>query len=174
MESRFQTDSHYSIEILVDEPYRREVDTDKILYAVSTILHQENIAEAALTLLITNNEEVQRLNLTHRQIDVPTDVLSFANHEPVTDTASLEPQAFHIPPELVADDTMYLGDIVIAFPYTKKQAISRQQTLTRELQLLAIHGTLHLLGYDHATEDEEKEMWRRQDAALLTITNKSE
>lgn len=165
--------SHYSVEVLVDEPYQQEVDEDKILYPVNTILHQEKISEAALTILITNNEEVQRLNLAHRQIDAPTDVLSFANHEPTTDTTASAPHIFHIPPELVADDMKYLGDIVIAFPYSKRQAIAKQHALARELQLLAIHGTLHLLGYDHVTDEEEKEMWRRQDAAFLTVTSQS-
>jgi probable rRNA maturation factor len=64
----------------------------------------------------------------------------------------------------------YLGDIIIALPYTQRQAERIGKPLRDELRLLAIHGTLHLLGYDHAAPDEEAAMWAKQDAILASLS----
>jgi probable rRNA maturation factor len=60
----------------------------------------------------------------------------------------------------------YLGDIVIAVPYSQRQAQELGRSLRDELRLLIVHGVLHLLGYDHATPDDEARMWARQDEIL--------
>lgn len=81
-----------------------------------------------------------------------------------------------LPPELVDELTLYLGDIIIAYPYAARQAADYQNSVMAELRLLAVHGTLHLLGYDHESTEEEATMWALQrqiltsfgDAALAT------
>ncbi len=64
------------------------------------------------------------------------------------------------------DSEPYLGDIVIAYPYAAAQAAQHGRVIADELNLLAVHGTLHLLGYDHAEAEEKDIMWARQDAIL--------
>jgi probable rRNA maturation factor len=90
-------------------------------------------------------------------VDAPTDILSFPA-EPLPD----------LPPELadLNDEPPYLGDLIIAYPYTRRQAEDSGHALEDELVLLVIHGTLHLLGYDHDTPDNEERMWSAQ-AELL-------
>jgi probable rRNA maturation factor len=68
---------------------------------------------------------------------------------------------------------LYLGDIVIAVPYTRQQAATLGRTLRDELRLLAVHGALHLLGYDHATAEDETRMWARQDAFLTELAREA-
>ena len=63
----------------------------------------------------------------------------------------------------------YLGDIVIALPFTRRQAAALNRPLIDELRLLAVHGVLHLLGYDHAEPEEEAVMWAKQDAILAGL-----
>jgi probable rRNA maturation factor len=65
--------------------------------------------------------------------------------------------------------TGYLGDIVIACPYAARQAAALDRTLREELRLLVVHGVLHLLGYDHASAEEEAAMWARQRAILARL-----
>lgn len=65
----------------------------------------------------------------------------------------------------------YLGDIIIALPYTRRQAATLGRRLRDELRLLTVHGVLHLLGYDHAEPDEEASMWARQDAILAQLAD---
>jgi probable rRNA maturation factor len=65
----------------------------------------------------------------------------------------------------------YLGDILIALPYVRRQAAGLGRELKSELRLLAVHGTLHLLGYGHAEPEEEAIMWARQDAILAQVAD---
>lgn len=84
-------------------------------------------------------------------------MLSFSAQETLPDAA-----AFVSAPELAH----YLGDVIIAYPYAAAQAVAFDRPAADELALLAVHGTLHLLGYDHATPAEEEAMWARQAAVL--------
>ncbi len=102
-----------------------------------------------LTVAFTSDNEIQRLNETYRQISSPTDVLAF----PAND---LDPET----------GREYLGDIVISMDQVKKQHEEFGDLEKDILSLLVTHGTLHLLGYDHATRVEKIEMWRRQDSIL--------
>ena len=115
-----------------------------------------------MTITITDDETVRTLNRQYRDVDAPTDVLSFASH----DAGSAELEGFALPPELADELAAYLGDIVIAFPYATRQAGRYGNSVGAELRMLAVHGALHLLGHDHDTPAAEAAMWAVQDAVL--------
>lgn len=101
--------------------------------------------QVSVTLYVCDDEEIQALNLSFRGVDKPTDVLSFSAE--VQDPES---------------GLVMLGDIVISFPTASRQAVQSKHPLSNEFVLLTVHGMLHLLGYDHATTDEEVHMWNLQ------------
>ncbi len=152
----------YTIDIQIDEAYEASVDTDALIHAIEETLRQEDVHAAALTLSITDDETVRALNTRYRDVDAPTDVLSFANN----DEADAVADEFILPPELAGEMAAYLGDIIIAYPYAERQAAQYGNSVAAELRLLAVHGTLHLLGYDHDSSQTEAAMWAAQDAVL--------
>jgi probable rRNA maturation factor len=107
-----------------------------------------------LTLLLTDDAQIQQLNRDFRGEDKPTDVLSF-------------PAGATLPG--MGEAVAYLGDIAISAPYAQRQAQAAGHPLTAELQLLAIHGVLHLLGYDHGEPEEKADMWAAQTAVLAAL-----
>lgn len=125
--------------------------------------------EVYVGLLITDNEEIHRLNLEHRGIDRPTDVLSF----PMVD--------FEIPGEFEwleedGDDCfdpesgeLVLGDIVLSSDKVLEQAGAYGHSVTREYAFLITHSMLHLFGYDHMTEEEARRMEQLQEEILETL-----
>ncbi len=157
-----------TIELEIDEEYQELVDGAGLQAVMAAVLqrHAGKLGEeVSLTLVVTNDEEMQALNRFHRDIDAPTDVLSFAARE----EDDLAPQLVlppELPPELVAEIDRHLGDIVIAYPYAARQAAQFGNSVAAELRLLAVHGTLHLLGFDHAAPEEEEAMWAEQATIL--------
>ena len=109
------------------------------------------IKSSSLTLLLTNNKEIQNLNKRFRNINRATDVLSFHLNRKEQLTKK------------------YLGDIVISTEFAKKQAIKKKVPLETELQMLLIHGYLHLLGYDHKLVKQAKVMFSLQNKILLML-----
>lgn len=119
---------------------------------VSYAMKKENIGPLAeLSISFVTNETITSLNKQYRQMNEPTDVLSF----PLADT-------------LQANDHMpiILGDIIVSIDKVKEQANEYNHTFKRELLFLIIHGLLHLLGYAHDTEAEEKMMFQKQENIL--------
>lgn len=144
-----------TIEIL--EPFQGRVSASRLQLAIETVLAQEHAA-GDVTLLIADDPTIADLNRRFLGQDGPTDVLSFPAQED-------GPSAFVLPPEL----DPYLGDIIIALPYTQRQAQELGRDLGDEMDLLAVHGALHLLGYDHAEPGDEAAMWARQEAILRDL-----
>jgi probable rRNA maturation factor len=144
-----------TITIEVPEAYQSLVDVELLQQAVRCVLAAER-TEGDVTVKITDDDEVAALNQQFLGKEGPTDVLSFP--------AGPDDEAFVLPPEEA--QTPYLGDILIALPYTQRQAQRAGRALQDELALLAVHGALHLMGYDHATPAEKAEMWDRQNAIL--------
>lgn len=143
----------YTVEIKNDLGY--VIDEAHLRAAATTVLSQQNAPpNSALTVVISDNESVARLNRQYRGIDAPTDVLSFP--------ADMPPLKLHGEPP-------YLGDLVIAYPYAAAQAQSANHDLGDSLSLLVVHGTLHLLGYDHETPENRARMWAAQDEALRAL-----
>lgn len=131
-----------------------QVDGTGLSRAAEMTLLQHRRAKCGMTIMITDDDEVRKLNRQYREIDAVTDVLSF----PATSN-----------PQLFAGDGDYLGDIVIAFPYAMEQARKSDINLQNALFMLVVHGTLHLLGYDHNTAVTRKNMWAAQTAALQAL-----
>jgi probable rRNA maturation factor len=147
------------VTIQVKRNVRLPVDKSILLRAAQAVLVFANAAEQSdLGIVIGNDALSHKLNLKYRQVDSPTDVLSFPSGEVDPDTSNL-----------------YLGDIVISLPRAQDQASTEDHLLVDELQLLVVHGTLHLLGYDHAEINDKKKMQGAQDAILsqlgLNLTN---
>ena len=153
----FDSGEDEPISVQVDEPFSAEVDVPTLTRAIAVTLAHEGAPDAQVTLVITDDAAVATLNKQYRAVDGPTDVLSFSAQE--------DAPGFISAPEAAA----YLGDIIIALPFTRRQAADLGHPLAAELQLLAVHGTLHLLGYDHADPEEEAVMWARQDAVLAAL-----
>ena len=150
-----------TLDLEVDEPFAERVDGDLLRDVVSRALVAEGIGgEVGITLVVTDDEEIQAINAAQRGIDQPTDVLSFPLEGP-DDVAS----GFVTPP----GEPRRLGDIVISFPRAEAQAGDYGHSLRRELAYLTVHGTLHLLGYDHEDEAEREVMRAREEAALAEI-----
>jgi len=144
----------FTIHIQNEEAY--PINAGKLQAAARTVLSQHGVAEQAeLTVRLTNNAAVHRLNLQFRQVDAPTDVLSFP--------------ADPLPPELREDEMLYLGDLVIAYPYARAQAQHNKHDVQDSLVLLLVHGILHLLGYEHDTPEKKGEMWAAQATALNAL-----
>lgn len=151
-----------TIVIQVDEPFADLVDEENLRAVLAHLLHHVGQPLAELTLVVTDDVAVQTLNRDYRGVDAPTDVLSFAAQEEADDA----PELADLPAELADELANYLGDVIIAYPYATRQAAHYQNSVAAELRLLAVHGVLHLLGYDHATPDEEAAMWTLQGAIL--------
>lgn len=131
------------------------VDPSQLNRAIETTLEYHNKPKGySLSIVVTDNETVRQLNQQFRGVDTPTDVLSFPAEIPNYDDV---------------DDSKYLGDLVIAYPYAQMQAEKNQHSMTDSLILLVIHGTLHLLGYDHNTSDNRAEMWSVQATILKEL-----
>lgn len=115
---------------------------------------QENIEEEAeLSVTFVDKEEIQEINKMYRDKDKVTDVISFALEEDEPEVTGL-------------DMPRVLGDIIICTDVAKEQADNYGHSFERELGFLALHGFLHLLGYDHMNEQDEKEMFGRQEQIL--------
>lgn len=114
-------------------------------------LSHENVKNAIFSIVFVGDEEIHEINKKYRQVDRITDVISFA---------------FEDNENIMYNDIRMLGDIYICIPQMKRQAKDFGHSEKRELSFLAVHGLLHLLGYDHMTEEEEKNMFSLQELIL--------
>ena len=143
--------SQYAVEIQ-DEYDVADFPTARVTEAIEYVLTRHEVEKGTgVTVVVTTDEHVRSLNAEFRGIDSPTDVLSFP--------------ADPLPDEIEGEDP-YLGDLVIAYPYTLHEAQEAGHDIADELVLLVIHGTLHLLGFDHDNEEHQDAMWAEQSEAL--------
>ena len=135
---------------------------DLVRTAVETILKREGYSAgncAHVTVLLTGDARLKQLNRDFAGENHVTDVLSFGT-EPVEDFPDPEAQEIR---------QVRLGDIAISVSQTKRQADEKGVAFERELAMLAIHGALHLMGYDHAEPEDERIMFGKTDDALDEI-----
>lgn len=147
------------VTVQIKHNVRLPVEKSILVRAAQLTLETTKAAESSdLSLVIGNDTLLHQLNMKYRQVDSPTDVLSFPSGEVDPDTADL-----------------YLGDVGISLPRAEEQASTEGHPLADELQLLVVHGTLHLLGYDHEESEGIKSMQVAQDSILhllgLKLTN---
>lgn len=121
--------------------------------------HYEETGESEVSVTFVTNEQIQEINREYRGKDTPTDVISFAMEEAGEEEVVITG----------ADDTRVLGDIIISLERAKEQAADYGHSYKRELGFLAVHGFLHLLGYDHTNEADEKKMFSRQEEILGSL-----
>lgn len=144
----------YAIDIQNEHTY--SVDAEVLTRTVACVLNSHDVdEESAVSIVFVDDEEMAGYNRQFRGVDAPTDVLSFPAAAPLID---------------IPDEPPYLGDLIVAFPYASAQAAREGHALNDSLSLLVIHGTLHLLGYDHDTPERRAEMWAAQDAALRMLS----
>ena len=140
------------IDVQIAARYRARVKPAALRQAAQGALHQQRVKRRVeMTIVVTGNAQLRALNRVFREVDAPTDVLSFSTDD--------QP----------GPDTVYLGDVVISYPQAREQARSGGHPVEAELQLLVVHGVLHLLGHDHYTEAEQQVMWKAQAAALKKL-----
>ena len=118
----------------------------------AALKHQHESPKANLSIVLTDNRRLRKLNRDYLGVDEPTDVLSFPTSESDPETGA-----------------RYIGDILISVPYAAKGAGQAGHPLEAELQLLAVHGVLHLLGHDHAKPKEKAKMWKAQREILESL-----
>lgn len=126
----------------------RELET-AVRSAASVALESQS---GEITFILCNDEFIHVYNQQYRGVDRSTDVLSFSSDE--------------IDPET---GEKYLGDVIISVDHAQKQALEVNHPLSEEVSMLAIHGVLHLLGFDHSTNDEKTEMWAKQGQLLAQL-----
>ncbi len=153
-------EKEYGLELGIDyEETARQV--------INQVLEEEGCPyEAEVNLLLTSDEEIHKINLEYREIDRPTDVLSFpqVEYDAPADFSWAEGHEM----DCFNPDTgeLVLGDIIISLDKVSEQAEKYNHGRKREYAFLIAHSMLHLLGYDHMTEEDAKEMEARQSAVL--------
>ena len=142
------------LQIQIRPYYRKKTFAEDLILAADLTLRKCHTKEVAVGILITGDAEMHGLNRQYRGMDQTTDVLSF-NENYIDPESGLE----------------FLGDIIISVPRAKKQAQEGGHSMDQEIQLLAIHGILHLSGYDHDSKLRQKKMWLMQSEILKEINN---
>ena len=148
-----------------------DFDTEKVALAViEKVLEVENCPfETEVNLLLTDNEGIHEFNKETRNIDAPTDVLSYPNVEydvPGNFDVAEEQEAGCFNPD---SGELILGDIIISVDKVITQANEYGHSPKREFAFLVAHSMLHLSGYDHMTPEEEQEMIKKQELVLNTL-----
>jgi probable rRNA maturation factor len=127
----------------------------RLTLEISTPLNPDlgpDSVDADMTIVLTDDAQLHELNREFLGMDAPTDVLSFPASESDPETG-----------------TPYLGDILISIPRAAEQAQAAGHRVEAEVQLLVVHGTLHLMGYDHAEAEEKARMWSAQAEVLSRL-----
>lgn len=139
-----------SLAIQLDSQIEAEIDEERLHHLAVEALRLEGVAQSfELGLFITDDEGIRELNRHYRGVDEPTDVLAFGG----------EVEGFVSP-------VLHLGDIVISYPRAASQAQEQGHSVAQEIDLLFLHGLLHLLGYEDETPEKRVRMWARQEEVL--------
>jgi probable rRNA maturation factor len=148
-----KVDVHLDIDVQITSAFTEVPAAAHMREIVESVLRYEG-QSGGVTLVITDDEGIRELNRDFLGRDTPTDVLAFSAQE--------TGEGFVTAPEAGT----YLGDVIVSYPRAVAQAEEYGHSVAEELSLLIVHGVLHLLGYDHATEEEKASMWALQEAIL--------
>lgn len=141
------TNYYFNIEL---NEYQIDLNFEQIIQ--TALNHLKIKPKSELSIVFIDNDYMQELNSQYRGYAKPTDVLSFESGE-----------------EDIESGNVYLGDILISYPFVKQQANKLNNLLESELTLMIVHGILHLCGFDHDTPENKKIMWNHQTAILDTL-----
>lgn len=141
-----------SVEIINETD--ENIDINDLKKTIDYALSYEKVCNGIMNVIIINNDKIHQINKEYRGIDRPTDVISFALEDDKT---------------FVNTEFRVLGDIYISIDKVHEQALAYGHSPRRELSFLTVHGLLHLLGYDHMKEEEEKVMFGKQDEILNNL-----
>lgn len=143
------------INLIIADPFLDLIESQKLENAAVAALEHEGVSQSSdLSIVIDDDDQLRTLNKEFLGIDAPTDVLSFPSGEEVADPDTGE---------------LNLGDIIISYPRAAEQAQGAGYPTTNEMQLLVVHGVLHLLGHDHAEPEEKAKMWAAQQEILNSL-----
>lgn len=132
----------------------REIEELDILNDyVKYLVKKLKLDKCEFNIIIVDNEKIHKINKEYRNVDRPTDVISFAMEDNM---------------DIKYEDFRLLGDIYISIDKCYEQAKEYEHSKVREICFLATHGVLHLLGYDHMEESDEKEMFKLQEELLTS------
>ena len=135
----------------ITNEYGYEKDFSYLDSVIERTLKHEKVKNATFSIVFVDNEKIHFLNKNYRNIDRVTDVISFA---------------FEDNQKVVYNNMRFLGEIFICIPKMIEQAKEYGHSEVRELAFLTVHGLLHLLGYDHMNEEDEKIMFNLQEVVL--------
>lgn len=156
------------VELIIENEQNKEAFTNELEAVVRAVCEkvmecEECDFDAQISLTLTDNENIKIINNEFRSIDAPTDVLSFPMLE-------FDEEGQIIDNEFEYDnDLIMLGDIVISLERAREQSIEFGHSFKREIAFLCAHSMLHLLGYDHMVEDEERIMNEKQENILNSL-----
>lgn len=139
-----------NFEVFNETSYELETEINDLNKLLEFTLKREKLDNVEFNIIFVDSDTIHNINKTYRHVDRVTDVISFA----LEDNKTIEL------------DHRLLGDIYICIDKAKEQALEYGHSFKRELSFLAIHGLLHLLGYDHMEEAEEKVMFQKQEDIL--------
>lgn len=151
------------IEIITDGIEEKIEYKEIIKEVLSKCFKEEELGNhISITVTLTNPENIRNINKKYRQIDNPTDVLSFPMYEK-EEISEVKQQKYEV----------ILGDIVISIPKVEEQAEEYGHSFKRELSYMVVHGFYHLMGFDHMKEEEKAEMREKEENILgkLNIKN---
>ncbi len=148
--------AEHVIPIAIAQPFVKTVSDERLATIALRVLETEKAPPCELSVTVTDDATVRGLNREYAGEDAVTDVLSFSQRE----GEELVPTPGSVPP---------LGEVIIALPQAARQASERGRSAEEEVARLLIHGTLHLLGYDHAVAEEERRMRAREEELLGAI-----
>ena len=132
---------------------RRSVRHGELAWRAEAMLAELGLADAELSILLCDDPTIQELNRQYRRKDKPTDVLAFPMQE------GSEP----------SPNPSLLGDVVISLPTATRQAREGDRPIIAEVTFLLAHGLLHLIGFDHATKREEREMKAQTERLIAAV-----
>ena len=134
-----------------NETKEKVLEEKELKKLIKYALKYMNLKNVSFSVIFVDNKKIHKLNKDYRNIDRPTDVITFrlADYE-----------------EVMCGKINILGDVYISLDKAKEQSIEYGHSYLRELSFLLIHGFLHLLGYDHMNEEDEKEMFSLQEEIL--------
>lgn len=128
-----------------------DINTSELEDYIKYVVKELDIENAVFNIIFIDNKEIRKINREYRNVDKETDVISFALEDNM---------------DVVYEDFRLLGDIYISYEKAIEQAELYNHSVKREVFFLATHGILHLLGYDHMEEEDEKVMFGKQNELL--------